>query len=398
MSDIEKEYKQVQADLKKVGDELRQFAEQSQTEIKNHAKMSADTREQVDKLLVSQGELQARLQAAEQLVVSLENGGGGASKPKTLGENLVESEAFKNFNPNGRSGFSVNINAAAITSDDSSAGDLVEPTRVPGIITPAQRRLTVRDLIRFNRTSSNAIEYVRETGFTNSAAPVSENPANPKPQSGLTFDALQAPVATIAHHIVASKQILADASMLQAYADGRLRYGLKLKEELQLLKGSGSGLNINGIHTQATAYSNPGVTVANESKIDRLRLAMLQVALAEYSADGIVINPIDWADIELTKDSQQRYIFANPQQIAGPTLWGLPVVPTQSMDAGDFLTGSFSMGAEGWDREDVTVTISFEDRDNFVKNMATMLCEERVALTVYRPESFVKGSLEIASA
>jgi len=347
MSDIEKEYKQVQADLKKVGDELRQFAEQSQTEIKNHAKMSADTREQVDKLLVSQGELQARLQAAEQLVVSLENGGGGASKPKTLGENLVESEAFKNFNPNGRSGFSVNINAAAITSDDSSAGDLVEPTRVPGIITPAQRRLTVRDLIRFNRTSSNAIEYVRETGFTNSAAPVSENPANPKPQSGLTFDALQAPVATIAHHIVASKQILADASMLQAYADGRLRYGLKLKEELQLLKGSGSGLNINGIHTQATAYSNPGVTVANESKIDRLRLAMLQVALAEYSADGIVINPIDWADIELTKDSQQRYIFANPQQIAGPTLWGLPVVPTQSMDAGDFLTGSFSMGRLG---------------------------------------------------
>ncbi len=399
MSEIEKEYKQVQADLKKVGDDLRAYAEQTQTEIKNNAKLSQETRAAVDELLVKQGELQARLQSAEQLIVSMETGGlaGSINKPKSLGQQLVESDQFKSRNPNSKTGFSVTLNAAAITSDPASAGDLVQPTRVPGIITPGERRLTIRDLIRFNTTQSNAIEYVRESGFTNAAAPVSENPQNPKPQSTMSFELLSAPVATIAHHIVASKQILADASMLQSYADGRLRYGLKLKEELQLLKGSGSGLNINGIYTQASAYVNPGVTVDGETKIDRLRLAMLQVALAEYSADGIVINPIDWAEIELTKDGEKRYIFANPQQLVGPTLWGLPVVATQSMEHEDFLVGAFGMGVEGWDREEVTVTVSFEDRDNFVKNMVTMLCEERIAITVYRPESFVKGSLLIPS-
>jgi len=79
-------------------------------------------------------------------------------------------------------------------------------------------------------------------------------------------------------------------------------------------------------------------------------------------------------------------------------LWGLPVVATQSMDAGDFLTGAFRMGAQGWDREDATVTVSTEDRDNFIKNMVTILCEERVALTVYRPEAFVKGDFTITSS
>jgi HK97 family phage major capsid protein len=179
--------------------------------------------------------------------------------------------------------------------------------------------------------------------------------------------------------------------MLQSYIDGRLRYGLKLKEEAQLLKGSGVGLNINGIFTQASAYANPGVTVQAETAIDRLRIALLQATLAEYEADGIVLSPIDWAMIELTKTADNQYLFTTPTGLAVPGLWGRPVVATQAMTAGDFLVGSFQQGAQGWDREDVSVTVSTEDRDNFVKNMVTILCEERVGLTVYRPEAFVKG-------
>ncbi|HSH43859.1 MAG TPA: phage major capsid protein, partial [Arenicellales bacterium] len=198
-------------------------------------------------------------------------------------------------------------------------------------------------------------------------------------------------VATIAHWIRASQQVLADAGMLQSYINGRLMYGLKLKEEQQLLKGSGVGLNLEGIYTQASAYSNPGVTVQAETRIDRLRLAMLQVTLAEYDADGIVINPIDWTAIELTKTTDNAYLFATPRGLAAPGLWGRPVVATQAMDSDDFLVGAFQMGAQGWDREDASITVSTEDRDNFVKNMVTILCEERLGLTVYRPEAFVKG-------
>lgn len=392
MSQLDQEYKQVQADLKQVGDQLKAFAEQSQAEIKNHAQMSAETKASVDGLLVQQGELSARLQAAEQLIVKLDTNGGHAAAPKSMGEQFIGAEGFDAFAARGKGSFTSSVNAV-VTSLTGSAGDLIVPQRV-GMIAPAQQRLTIRDILNWGRTTSNSLEFVRESGFTNNANVVSENPASNKPESNLTFEMDSAPVATIAHWIHASKQVLADAAMLSSYIDGRLRYGLKLKEEAQLLKGSGVGLNINGLYTQATAYSNPGVTVQAETAIDRLRLALLQVTLAEYDADAIVLSPVDWAAIELTKTTDNQYLFTTPTGLAAPGLWGRPVVATQSMDAGDYLVGAFGQAAQGWDREDVNVTVSTEDRDNFVKNMVTILCEERVGLTVYRPEALVKGDFD----
>ncbi|HSH57782.1 MAG TPA: phage major capsid protein [Halomonas sp.] len=392
--DIEDDIKTITASLKQVDDALKANAERAEKEIKAHAQMSEETRAKVDQLLVQQGELQANLQAAEQVIAKLEQGGGSASRPKTAGEIVAESEDFQAFAAGGR-GSSVRIGVqAAVTSDAASAGDLIEPQRVPGIVAPPEQRLFIRDLLNWGRTGSNSIEYVKETGFTNSADVVSENPSDGKPESDLTFDAESASVATIAHWLQASKQVLADAGMLQAYINGRLMYGLKLKEEKQLLKGSGVGLNIEGVYTQASSYSNPGVTVQAETQIDRLRLALLQVTLAEYDADGIVLNPVDWAAIELIKTTDNAYLFATPRGLAAPGLWGRPVVATQSMDAGDFLTGAFRMGAQGWDREDASITVSTQDRDNFIKNMVTILCEERVGLTVFRPEAFVKGDFD----
>lgn len=395
MSQIEQEYKQVQADLKKVGDELRTYAEQSQKDIKAHAQLSEETKAKVDQLLTVQGELTARLQAAEQHMVKLESG-GGRELPKTMGQAYLEADGFEAFAARASGGAKLSHTVpvkAAITSLTGSAGDLIQPTRI-GMIQPTQQRLFLRDLLSWGRTTSNAIEYVRETGFTNNANVVSENPTNPKPESSLSFELDSDPVATIAHWVIASRQVLSDAAMLQSYIDGRLRYGLKVKEEAQLLKGSGVGLNLNGIYTQASAYLNPGVTVQAETAIDRLRIALLQVALAEYEADGIVLSPIDWAAIELTKTTDNQYLFTTPTGLAVPGLWGRPVVATQAMDAGDFMVGSFQQGAQGWDREDVSVTVSTEDRDNFVKNMVTILCEERVGLSVYRPEAFVKGDFD----
>ena len=383
---------QIKAALDKISDQIKAQAEAAEKEIKAHAKLSEETRAKVDQLLTQQGELQARLQAAEQLVAKLEQGGGSAEVPQSMGEQFIRNEEYQAWAQRPTARFSMDVKAV-VTSDGASAGDLIVPDRVPGIKAPGLRRLTIRDLLNVVRTTSNSVEYVRETGFTNNAGPVAENPSGLKPESNITFDANSAPVVTIAHWIHASKQVLADAPMLRGYIDGRLRYGLKLKEEQQLLKGSGVGLNINGLVTQATAYANPGVTVRAETRIDRLRLALLQVELAEAYADGIVLSPIDWAAIELTKTAENAYLFANPRGIATPALWGRNVVPTQAMDAGEFLVGAFGGGiaAEIHDREDLTVTVATQDDRDFVKNMIKILMEERLTLTVYRPEAFVRG-------
>jgi HK97 family phage major capsid protein len=185
--------------------------------------------------------------------------------------------------------------------------------------------------------------------------------------------------------------------MLQSYIDGRLTYGLALVEENQLLNGGGTGTDLNGIYTQATAFTPPITIPAPVTKIDVLRLAMLQTALSELMSTGLVLHPADWASIELLKDTTGQFIIGNPQGNLSPTLWGQPVVSTQSMATGKFLTGAFQLGAQIFDRMDAVVEISTEDDQNFRKNLVTVLAEERLALAVYRPEAFVKGDFSAAA-
>jgi len=212
-----------------------------------------------------------------------------------------------------------------------------------------------------------------------------------KPQSDLQLNIQTSNVTTIAHWVQATRQILDDVPQLQSYIDGRLSYGLKYIEDNQLLNGAGTGTDLNGIYTQATASTANLAVVAVPNKLDVLRAAMLQAALANIPPSGMVLHPTDWFGIETTKSTTGEYIIGNPQDGTNPRLWGLPVVETPAMTTGKFLVGAFKMGAQIFDRMDARVEISTEDGNNFVKNLVTILCEERLALAVYNTLAFVKG-------
>ncbi|MDK1339225.1 phage major capsid protein, partial [Cronobacter sakazakii] len=180
--------------------------------------------------------------------------------------------------------------------------------------------------------------------------------------------------------------------------DAEMRYGLKYVEEQEILFGDGTGAHLKGIVPQASAFS-AAFEVEKQNGIDVLRLAMLQAQLARFPASGHVLHFIDWAKIELTKDSLGRYILANPAALSGPTLWGLPVVATETAAfQGKFLTGAFNAAAQLFDREDANVVISTENADDFEKNMISIRCEERLALAVKRPEAFIYGAFTAPAA
>jgi len=392
MSDFEKQYNELNASLKQIGDQIKAQAENAQKELTKTGEMQAETRAKVDELLTKQGEMQARLQDAEQKLINAGKRNDEDERPKSAGELVVGAESMQGVNASFRGSRRVSVPRAAITSVPASGGTLVPAERRGGILALPERQLTIRDLIAPGQTNSNSYEYVRETGFTNNAAPVAENTA--KPYSDLTFALENAPVRTIAHLFKASRQILDDASALQSVIDARARYGLRLAEEGQLLFGNGAGVNLSGIVPLAQAYAAPGgVVVTGEQRIDRLRLALLQAELAEYPSDGIVLNPIDWALIELLKDDNKNYLIGQPQGDMPATLWRRPVVNTQAMPQDDFLVGAFQLGAQILDRMDIEILISTENADDFEKNMVSIRAEERLAFAVYRPEAFVTGSL-----
>lgn len=394
---IEQIAAETKADFNTKFDHVKGIAEDAIGKAKAGEKLTEAAATKADEALTAMNESKARLDDLEQKMAR--RGNDMPERAKSAGYQYIENEDVKSFLANPTAGRRVGIETKAIISSlatdaNGSAGDLLEPLRV-GMVAPVTRRMTVRDLLTPGRTSQPSIQYPVESGYTNSAATVSETSGPTKPQSEIKFDIRNTSVTTIAHWVLATRQILDDAPMLQSYIDGRLRYGLAYVEEGQLLNGGGTGTDLNGIYTQATAFAASSLVVT-PTKIDVLRYAMLQGALAELPASGHVLNPIDWAGIETLKDGEGRYLIGNPQGSIQPTLWGLPVVATQAMTSGSFLTGAFQMGAQIFDREDARVEVSTEDSDNFRKNLVTILAEERLALAVYRPEAFIKGTFAAA--
>lgn len=381
------EMEAVSAKLAEIGDNVKRAAEAA---VKAHGDLSDSTKASIDKLLSDQAELKGRLTAAEQEIVAKASRSEVPVRVKSFGEQVAESEELKaTFGGRVDQGRSVTVSVKTANVTGDLASRIILPERLPSL-PRLVRPLFIRDIIASGTTQSNLLEYVRETGFTNAAEPVTEGAV--KPRSTLSYDLVSTGVKTLAHIYKASKQVLADFGQLASDINREMTYGLKLVEETQILNGSGTGMNLHGIIPQATAFSG-AFTPASEQTLDVLRLAILQAELALLPADAIVMHPTDWAKIELTKDSQGRYIFANPVGgVAPPSLWGRNVVATQAMTSTHFLTGGFQSGATVYDREDMNVQIATQNEDDFIRNMITVRCEERLALVVKRPEAFIYGS------
>ncbi|EDZ5078080.1 phage major capsid protein [Salmonella enterica] len=399
MSEVNEILKKVTASIEEATDKFNARAEDALKEAKKSGKLSEETKAAVDKmasefnaLREAEKTLKAAIGELEQHVAQMPLA-NAKHIVETVGQQVISAEALKTFSASVEGGkrVSIPVNAALISS--GVAEGVVEPQRLPGIDTTPKQRLFIRDLIAPGRTSSPAIFWVQQTGFTNKAAVVAENTT--KPYSDIAFATKITPVTTIAHMFKASKQILDDFAQLQSTVDAEMRYGLKYAEEQEILFGDGTGVHLHGIVPQASAFSAE-FRVEQQNGIDDLRLAMLQAQLARFPASGHVLHFIDWAKIELTKDTLGRYILANPSGLTGPTLWGLPVVATEAAAfKGKFLTGAFNAGAQIFDREDANVVISTENADDFEKNMISIRCEERLALAVKRPEAFIYGSFTV---
>jgi HK97 family phage major capsid protein len=401
------EQKELEVKLSGLEASIKTFVDKAEAELKNAGNVSAETKAALEAQATQAKDIMNRLLGVEQKLVGGINNGGDDRIVKSVGDLFIESDGFKAFKASGRGSYKVNVGdmwkaeKTALINATGQNQPLVQALRVPGIVTPAMQPLRVRDVFNALPTSSNLIEYVRESSFTNNAAlqgvgsspQVYENVA--KAESAAAFELLFQPVHTVAHWMPISKQLIADSPALAGYVNTRLRYGLKLKEETELMVGTGTGASIKGLIPSATAYDT-GRDVASpaDTMIDTISHAGTQVEASFYPWEFTILNPADVEKINLIKTtgtaSSGEYVASDPRAAGQSTLWGRPIVKSFSMTAGKFLVGS-SMAATIWDRADATVEVSYEHSDFFVKNMAAVLCEERFGLTVEVPAALIYG-------
>lgn len=264
----------------------------------------------------------------------------------------------------------------------------------------AQRTARVRDLFPVARTSSNLIDFFRVVGFAENLGKgnagmvpdYSGGNFGLKPQSKLVFTSDQATVKTIAHWEAIHRHTIQDVPAIQTTVNNELLYGLKLKEDDQILNGDGTGDNLRGVlNTPGIQQYTPGGT---EWKSDSLRRAITLAVLAYYPPTGIVLHPNDWEDVELQRGTTNDHyaITTNIAIGATPQAWRLPVVETPAMNEGNFLVGAFGTAAQLYDRQEANIRISEHHQDYFIRNAVLILCEERLALAVKRPEAMVLGT------
>jgi HK97 family phage major capsid protein len=329
--------------------------------------------------------------------------GGAGGDEDLLRKGCEDSADFARLKEIGKGKATLKFETKTLISSiavGSGTAGVLAPQLVGGIVPVAQRRLFLRDLLsRGGRVSGNSAYFIRETAFTNAASPQGIE-GTAKAESAMLFDTVSRNVTTIAHWVPAARQLMDDLPALLDYVRRKLLFGLRYKEDQEILSGDGSAYHLTGLLTSATAFNTGLIGSTSWNKIDILRRALEQVEIAdEIPAGFFVLNPADWADIELTKSNQGEYLIGEPggQDLGPDSLWGKPIVVTNAISAGSFLCGS-SEGAELFDRQDATIEISTEYSDYFVRNLMAILCECREVLAIYRPGSFVHGSLNSSPA
>jgi HK97 family phage major capsid protein len=320
----------------------------------------------------------------------------GPGSFKSLGQQFVESAAGKFFLSGGHRGSRnwqspvVELFGATLSTGAASGGKLIVSDVQPGIQPLPTKRLTVRDLLAPGTTTSNSITYMKETTFTNAAAAVAEGAA--KPESTLIFDQVVDLVTKIAHWLPVTEEMLEDVDQIRSYIDARLRIGVELTEEDQLLNGDGVAPNLLGLMNRPGL--SPTVLRGTDTNEDAIFKQMMAIFNASFvMPDAHVINPANWTAIQLSKDQSGQYRGGGPFSApVAPTLWGLPVAVTPSIVNGIALTGAYGTAAQVFDKGGLRVEASNSHSDFFIKNLVAIRAERRLALAVYRPAAFGKVS------
>jgi len=313
---------------------------------------------------------------------------------KSINDGAIESLLKGNSNA-----AKFEMKAGDMTMANAYTGVVAGETVIPDFKFDPSRSVHIRNLIPNGSTDAQTIRFPKESAYDDGAAATAQG--STLGQSDFDITATSVNVEKIGTFMRITEEMLADTPQLTSYLSARVPGKVLSIEDNEILNGDGSSPNLDGLFTDGAAFDTTSggafyQSVESANEYDVLVAACNQLALSNYTASSILLNPTDMHKIALLKATTNEYLRNQIYSGLVPTIMGVPVTVNTAVTAGKFLVGDLNQATQLWIRDNVSVEFSREDSTNFRDGFVTVKVSERVALTNYQPNAIVQGTFSTA--
>jgi len=309
------------------------------------------------------------------------------------GENMI-----KMFFKGQKEALNFDVDAESLKAVITVPAGSVAPEFLP-IVGPGHDDIHARNAIPVFPTIADVIKFVQFTTTNATAGFATVAMGVEKPELAYTSVLREAPVRKIAGWLDVPDEIMDDVAGFRAWIAYELPKAYLDAEDFMFFKGSGTGINILGLWTQAGTQTLPygSVTVASNDW-DKLMAAITEIRVRKRATSAAFVSPLFYMELWINKASGSgEYNYPITMGDNGVLyIGGVPIYWSNVFVGMEGLVGDFARGASIHQRKAMNIAYSTENKDNFTKNIVTIRLEGRVALAIRVPESFLKLSTATA--
>lgn len=313
------------------------------------------------------------------------------------GREIVDLKSACKAMPGNKLNLSIIPNVKAntpITSSVTTTGVPMSPGVVfdSSISTPPLAESEIRQFANVATINARTIIYTQLKDSQGDAEWVPEGGL--KPSMTATIEEKNVTAGKVALTATLTEEVLTDLPQLVAEVRSEIIYKIGVAEEEGILFGSGSDGEIKGVFSDIPEYSLTSVKVASPNNFDAIVAAYTQIVSASkrnYSPNLVRVNPVDLANLKLTKDSSGAYLFPPFTLQDGTLISGVQIKPSTTITEDEFYIGDFRY-LNIRDYQPLSITFGWVN-DDFQKNQVTMVGEKRLLAYIKSNylTAFVKG-------
>jgi len=348
-------------------------------------------------------ELKVKMVELESSIKALKEASKEAPKSaKTLVSLLAEkSEEIKTALKSNKK-FELALKAQQDPTDIGTRTDYA--TFLPGTIFKPVRATRIIDLFRRVPVSTEYVKYREENVVTRDAKVVVAC-ATSTSTTKKSWVTRTVQIQKIRDMVDLCLDMVDDYAFVASEIEQLVGQSVKLKEDSEILLGSGDILSIDAISSE---FDPANVLAPYTGAFTSATLAELTAAMKaqiytfgqenSWNADTIVMNYNDYVKFMHQKNSQGDYLLPNFVMSGDGVLNGMRIVTSPLVTANSLYVFDSTKG-EILDRQGATLEMSYENNDNFEHEIVTLKVVERIQFHVAQinQDAFMKCS-DIATA